>query len=201
MNIYTFKSDYPYGANSYVISSEGEYAIIDPAVSPEKVFKKLDIEASSFRYVILTHAHFDHTLYIDEWQEETGLPISVSSPDERMLRDSYLNCYEIFFGRKQVFLGETRVLCDGELLPLGESALKIHFVPGHTPGSILIEEGSVIFAGDTVFANQSYGRCDLPGGDFQKLKESIARIHLFAPDTDVYPGHGEKTKVKEIIRF
>ena len=43
MNIYTFKSDYPYGANSYVISSEGEYAIIDPAVSPEKVFKKLDI--------------------------------------------------------------------------------------------------------------------------------------------------------------
>ena len=201
MDIYTFKSDYPYGANTYVVSSNGEYAVIDPAVSSENVMLSLGIRSSDFRYVILTHAHFDHTRYIDDWQKKTNLPISVSAPDEKMLRDSYLNCYELFFGTKQAFFGEVSILNDGDTLKLGSSELKIHFVPGHTPGSILIEEGNVLFAGDTVFANQSYGRCDLPDGDFAKLKESIAKIHLFAPNTEIYPGHGMKTKVSEIIRF
>ena len=201
MNIYTFKSDYAYGANTYVISAGGEYAIIDPAVSTEKVMKNLGVSLSDFRYVILTHAHFDHTLCIDEWYEKTKLPISVSAHDAIMLKDSYLNCYELFFGIKRAFYGEVVTLNNGDELTLGNTALKIHFVPGHTPGSILIEEGNSLFVGDTVFAHQSYGRCDLPGGDFEKLKESIARIHLFPADMEIYPGHGEKTSVSKIIRF
>ncbi len=201
MDIYTFKSDYPYGANTYVISKDNEYAIIDPAVSCEKVLKTLGASIADFRYVILTHAHFDHTLFIDEWQMATKLPVTVSYDDAPMLRDSYLNCYELFFGQTRAFFGEIATVNDGDLLPLGDTSLKIHSVPGHTPGSILIEFENILFVGDTVFAGQAYGRCDLPGGDFEKLKKSTARIHLFAPDTEIYPGHGEKTKVSKIIRF
>ncbi len=201
MDIYVFKSAYPYGANTYVISRKNEYAIIDPAVSCDKVLKTLDVSFADFRYIILTHAHFDHTLFIDEWQEATGLPVTVSIDDAPMLRDSYLNCYELFFGQTRAFFGEIATVNDGDLLPIGDTALKIHSAPGHTPGSILIETGNSLFVGDTVFAGQAYGRCDLPGGDFEKLKKSIARIHLFPKSMEIYPGHGEKTEISKIIRF
>jgi len=201
MDILNFTSHYPFGANTYVISSEGEYAIIDPAASVQKVLSELGISARDFRYIILTHAHFDHILCVDEWHSATGLPVSVASADEAMLSDPHLNCYELFFGIKRGYYDETNVLNDGDELKLGSTVLKIHTVPGHTPGSILIEESKNLFVGDTVFANHGYGRCDLPGGDFEKLKESVAKIHKFAPDTTVFPGHGEKTEISKIIRF
>ncbi len=201
MDIYTFKSDHPYGANTYVISDSGEYAIIDPAASVKKILTSLDATIKDFRYIILTHAHFDHILCIDEWQQKTGIPVTVSSLDAPMLRDSHLNCYEFFFGEKRGYFGDISLVNDGDTLPLGKTFLKIHPAPGHTPGSILIEEGKSLFVGDTVFAGQAYGRCDLPGGDFEKLRVSIEKIHLFPPDTEVYPGHGEKTKISKVIRF
>jgi glyoxylase-like metal-dependent hydrolase (beta-lactamase superfamily II) len=201
MEIYTFKSEYPYGSNTYVLSSNGEYAIIDPSASVDNVLTMLGTTAAAFRYVILTHAHFDHILFIDEWQKATKLSVTVSAQDAEMLRDPYLNCYQLFFGKNIAFYGEVTTVSDGNELVLGNTTLKIHSAPGHTAGSILIEEGNSLFVGDTVFAGQSYGRCDLPSGNFEKLKKSIEKIHLFDQDINIYPGHGEKTKVSEIIRF
>ena len=201
MDILNFKSEYPFGANTYVISSNGEYAVIDPAASPKGVFASLGVDAKDFRYIILTHAHFDHTLFIDEWQKETGLSITVSVDDAEMLRDPYLNCYQVFFGKNRAFFGEVTTVADKDVLPFGDIELKIHTVPGHTKGSILIEAGNNLFVGDTVFANYGYGRCDLPGGNFEELKKSVERIHLFDPKTEVYPGHGDKTIISKIIRF
>ncbi len=201
MDIFKFKSEYPFGANTYVISSDGEYAVIDPACTPKAVFNSLGISSKDFRYIILTHAHFDHTLFIDEWQNETKLSVTVSREDADMLRDPYLNCYQVFFGKNRAFFGEVSTVNDADTLPLGNTTLTIHAAPGHTPGSILIEEGNNLFVGDTVFANFGYGRCDLPGGDFEKLKKSVERMHLFNSETEVYPGHGEKTRISNIIRF
>ena len=201
MEVYIFNSEYPFGANTYVISSDGEYAVIDPAAAPETVFSSLNVSPADFRYVILTHAHFDHTLFIDQWQNATSLPVTVSYADAPMLKDSYLSCYELFLGSKRTFSGEISELSDGDLLPLGDIMLKIHSTPGHTPGSIVIDAGDALFVGDTVFAGGGYGRCDLPGGDFQELKKSIKKISLFDPDTVIYSGHGEKTRVSKIIRF
>lgn len=201
MDIFKFNSEYPFAANTYVLSSAGEYALIDPAASPLGILKALNISIKDFRHIIITHAHFDHILFIDEWQRETGLPITVSFDDAMMLRDPYLNCYQLFFGKNRAFYGEVFKVTDGDILSFGDTTLKIHSAPGHTPGSILIEEGKNLFVGDTVFENYGYGRCDLPGGDFEKLKKSIEKIHLFDNETEIYPGHGEKTTVSKIIRF
>ena len=201
MDILTFYSEYPFGANTYVISSGGEYAIIDPSLSCEKILSSLGVTLDKFRYIILTHAHFDHMLFINEWQSATGLPVTVSEEDVKMLRDASLNCYKLFLGKNQAYFGEVSTVNDGCVLSLGNTTLKIHKAPGHTPGSILIEEGNSLFVGDTVFADNGYGRCDLPGGNFEELKKSIRKIHLFDSNTVIYPGHGPKTKVLKIIRF
>ena len=102
---------------------------------------------------------------------------------------------------KRGYFGITSCVKDKDELSLGNTSLKIHKSPGHTPGSIIIEEGNTLFVGDTVFANNGYGRCDLPGGNFEELKKSIKRISLFDSNTEIYPGHGEKTTVSKIIRF
>jgi glyoxylase-like metal-dependent hydrolase (beta-lactamase superfamily II) len=53
----------------------------------------------------------------------------------------------------------------------------------------------MMFAGDLVFAG-SIGRTDLPGGDDDAMRASLARVVLGCPDhTVVLPGHGPRTTV------
>ena len=55
----------------------------------------------------------------------------------------------------------------------------------------------MVFSGDTLFAG-GIGRTDFPGGDFGQLLESIRdRLFDLAPETVVYPGHGEASTIGE----
>ncbi|WP_243671641.1 hypothetical protein [Vulcanisaeta sp. JCM 16161] len=51
--------------------------------------------------------------------------------------------------------------------------------------------------GDTLFAG-SVGRTDLPGGDVDRLRDSVCRLYRELPDDFIiYPGHGPYTTVGE----
>jgi hydroxyacylglutathione hydrolase len=53
----------------------------------------------------------------------------------------------------------------------------------------------VLFSGDLLFAG-SIGRTDLPGGDYQTILDSLARVCLPLPDeTIVLSGHGPQTTI------
>jgi hydroxyacylglutathione hydrolase len=55
--------------------------------------------------------------------------------------------------------------------------------------------GDVLFSGDLLFAG-SIGRTDLPGGDYQTILRSLARVCLTLPDeTLVLSGHGPQTTI------
>nr|WP_245985056.1 MBL fold metallo-hydrolase [Biomaibacter acetigenes] len=84
-----------------------------------------------------------------------------------------------------------------EKLSLGDLTLEVIHTPGHTPGSISIKVGNIIFTGDTLFAG-SIGRSDFPGGSFEQLMESI-KNKLLIQDDDVIicPGHGIKSTIKQ----
>jgi glyoxylase-like metal-dependent hydrolase (beta-lactamase superfamily II) len=69
--------------------------------------------------------------------------------------------------------------------------------PGHTPGSVsfYFEKELLLVSGDTLFQG-SVGRTDLPGGDFNQLKESIQKkIYSLDGQTIVIPGHGPNTSI------
>jgi glyoxylase-like metal-dependent hydrolase (beta-lactamase superfamily II) len=75
--------------------------------------------------------------------------------------------------------------------------MEILHLPGHTPGGagFYFPADSVLFAGDTLFAD-SVGRTDLPGGDWDQLKNSIRQKIFTLPDeVKVYCGHGPATTV------
>jgi glyoxylase-like metal-dependent hydrolase (beta-lactamase superfamily II) len=86
---------------------------------------------------------------------------------------------------------------EGEKIAFGNTELEVRHVPGHSPGSIALycEKENFIIVGDVLFAG-SIGRTDLPGGDYDTLIASINdKIFALPDETQVHPGHGEKTTV------
>ena len=81
---------------------------------------------------------------------------------------------------------------------LGES-IEVRHVPGHCPGNVLfyLEDQAACFSGDVIFAG-SIGRVDLPGGNFSIIEQSIRnRVYTLPDETEIFPGHGPVTSVRE----
>ena len=60
------------------------------------------------------------------------------------------------------------------------------------------EKENIMFTGDFIFKG-SIGRVDLPGGNALEMKDSLKKITKFSLNTILYPGHGDKTTLKEEI--
>ena len=183
---------FSFGANTYLLSSCGECCVIDPATPYRE-----DYLHGKLKYILLTHCHFDHILEIDSWVNATGAEVLISAEDGNGLSDPEINCYGYFMNISKGFSGKYTVLKDGDFINIGSDTLSVLSCPGHTEGSLSFVSEGVAFVGDTVFAGGGYGRCDLPGGDFQKLKQSIKRIINYPSNTVLYCGHGPKTTVGE----
>ena len=82
-----------------------------------------------------------------------------------------------------------------EDLTFGEKQIKILNTSGHTPGCVCYLIDDILFSGDTLFKG-SYGRTDLPGGDFKEISYSLKDV-LFKLDDNikVYPGHADMTTI------
>lgn len=70
--------------------------------------------------------------------------------------------------------------------------------PGHTMDSITIyfRKEKVMFTGDFLFKG-TIGRCDLAGGNYKLMKQSIDKISQYDNDIKIYPGHGPSTTLGE----
>lgn len=191
-----------YASNCYLVTDEGgaHAAVIDPSLPPERV---LTGQPDSLRveYIILTHAHFDHMLALDEWRTVTGAPLLVHAHDAAALSDPRLSCYRSFLGQDKTFAPADRLLSGGEVLALGKESLTVIETPGHTRGSICLDSGAILFTGDTVFSDGSFGRYDLPGGDGDRLIMSLSDLLMLRGERRLLAGHGDEGLVSEVKKF
>lgn len=195
INIQLAPQIHQFQCNTYVISSSGESAIIDPSV-PYECFKAL----GKVKYILLTHAHFDHILNIDDWVNAAGAEVIIGNDELCALTDSHRNCYQFFNRTDKGYFGPATPVFDGATLPLGDTEIKVINCPGHTAGCVAyICEGNA-FVGDTAFKGGGYGRSDLPSGNPVLLRESIEKIMKLPDNTILYPGHGDSTTVEEYKR-
>lgn len=192
LNIQLLNSPHPFAANSYLLSSDGEFAVVDPTTP----FDEGLIDDGKLRYILLTHAHFDHILDVDSWANAGGQVI-ILEDERKALKDPMRNCFKLYNGTDNGYFGEAKGLRDGDSLPLGQKTIKIIACPGHTIGSAAYLVENHAFVGDTVFAGGGYGRFDLPSGNFTLLRESIKRLASLPEAVIFYPGHGETTTVKQ----
>ncbi|MBR2343547.1 MAG: MBL fold metallo-hydrolase [Clostridia bacterium] len=198
--IYTFTPAGYFGANTYVIECGSEYAVVDPAVGYREVLKSLPECEGKIKYILLTHAHFDHILKIDEWVG-ASTEVYIGERDREALADPYRNCYLGFFGTNEGYFGKVLGVKNADEIPLGNSVIRVIECPGHTPGGVGYVIGSDLIIGDTLFAEGGYGRCDLPGGDMHALADTLGILFSFTEDYTLYPGHGAITTLKETKKY
>ena len=142
--------------------------------------------------IIHTHAHLDHILASGEIKKATGAPIYLHKGDQFLWDMVEEQC--IRFGVPKVTLPDPDHHIQDDQAFDCCGAVALH-TPGHTPGSVSFwfEEYKTLIAGDTLFRG-SIGRTDLPGGNFEQIKQSIGqRIYSLDNDAVVITGHGPST--------
>ena len=89
---------------------------------------------------------------------------------------------------------------EGDVIRLGDHEIQVLHTPGHSPGSVTLKVGDVLFCGDTLFAG-SCGRTDFPGGSMKQMMASLARLAALPGDYRVLPGHMEPSTLDRERRF
>lgn len=186
----------PLGSNMYVVTSETGYLIVDPSVSPSEPALKTklgDDFTKKIRGILLTHAHFDHSFYLDDWANVVSCPYFMSDDDKEILKTPNLNCSSDMFKPLSI---KTETTDPGDSFTIDGLNISVIRTPGHTPGSVcfLFEEQKVMFTGDTLFAG-SCGRSDLPRGNGKVLMDSLRKLKTLDDDIVIYPGHGYYSKI------
>lgn len=183
--------------NCYVIGdgTTREGAVIDPGGDPDPILAAIDAEGLTIRYILNTHAHFDHMAANEALCAATGAPLGLHPADSALLA---LGGGGKWFGFTSISSPDpTLELYDGQVLRLGELQMTVLHTPGHSPGHVAfyLPDEAALFSGDALF-QRSIGRTDLPGGDPATLLDSIHDKLLTLPDeTMVYPGHGPATTI------
>ncbi|BDQ12332.1 MBL fold metallo-hydrolase [Sediminibacterium sp. TEGAF015] len=198
VKVFTFS---PIQENTYVLYNEDQKAIIiDPGcyfpAEQEQLFQFIQTNKLEVVKLLNTHCHLDH-VFGNKWVYETfKTPLHIHPEEEAMLKMAPLS------GEKwglpfENYKGPLQFLHPGDTVLLGNDALKVIFAPGHSPASICFycESEAFLIGGDVLF-RESIGRTDLPGGNHERLLQSIRENLFTLPDeVKVYPGHGLTTTI------
>ncbi len=181
--------------NCYLVYDEKthEGAIVDPGDSADRLLAEIEKEAIQLKYILLTHAHFDHILAVGAIKRATGALVVVSREDEYLFDAntalSAFGAYGHQLMRRFDFPGADIWAEEGTEVTFGGMTAKYFTTPGHTPGScVILLDDKVLFTGDTLF-RQSCGRIDLPGGDWSAMLQSLKKLYEMPGDYQVLPGH------------
>ena len=170
----------PLYTNTFLIVTDAGHGIlVDAAAAPRTYLDALQRENSVLTHILLTHGHYDHVGAVAALREQTGCKVYMDPADAA--------------GSQMLPL--SRGLVDenwpeGDELTIDELTFRVYHTPGHTPGSVCLQCGGLLFSGDTLFAG-SCGRTDLPGGSMAQMQKSLSMLAALplADETQVLPGH------------
>ena len=184
----------PLDNNTYLLteSESGDTAVIDVGFEAPVVIELLRRLGITPRYLLNTHAHYDHVCGMREVQDAVGGEYWLHPADRPLLE--HLGEQGAAFGFPETEAPrDVHDLADGQRIPLGGETPEVIHTPGHSPGGVVFRWHDELWVGDTLFAG-SIGRTDLPGGSFDELERSIrTRLYPLGDALRVHPGHGPAT--------
>ena len=182
----------PVQTNCYFVTNikTKEMIIIDPGACANQLAKKVDESGAKPVAILLTHGHFDHATDAKPLADRYGIKIYIHEADKATLDDPQLNV-SYMMGQSKTFYADVFLKDKQELDIAGFHIVVLH-TPGHTPGSVCLQSGDVLYTGDTLF-RMSRGRTDFPGGSDAQMLESFRKLKALDGDFRVLPGHNEES--------
>ena len=172
----------PLYTNTFLITTDAGHGIlIDAAAAPETYLDALKAENATLTHILLTHGHYDHVGAVAEIAAETDCKVFISAAD--------LSLPPMITNGKLYYTDTYPA--SGSVAAAGLT-FRVIPTPGHTPGSVCLVCGDVMFSGDTLFCG-SCGRTDLPGGNSRDILASLKTLAALPGNYRVCPGHGSST--------
>jgi hydroxyacylglutathione hydrolase len=183
-------------ANCYIVGGEagGEGMVIDPGGNAEEIHRAIRDSGLDIRIILLTHGHSDHIAALRDIQDRTGAEVGIHAEDADFLEGygSFSSQFGISYRTPHP---PDRLLREGDSIDIGDIKFIVIHTPGHTPGSICLFGGDIVFTGDTLF-RRGIGTTLMPGSSRPQLIDSIKTRLMALPDnTIIYPGHGRETTI------
>ncbi|WP_374414746.1 MBL fold metallo-hydrolase [Novosphingobium colocasiae] len=199
---------------SYVVHDPATLhaAIIDPVldftprnartstVSADRLLAYVSEQGLSLQWLLETHAHADHLSAAHYLRGKTGAPIVIGAQIVQV-QSTFAALFEADDVRADGSQFD-RLVSEGDVLPLGDSAIHVLHTPGHTPACVTYLIGDAAFVGDTLFM-PDYGtaRTDFPGGSAADLYRSIRTILALPEATRIFVGHDYLPESRQDFRW
>jgi len=199
----------------YIIGEPGsdDLSMIDVGLTGKGGYKvgsvkKMGIDPSSIKRVIMTHTHLDHIGCFNEVKQQIpGVELWVHTAEGELLekgQDEAVYGMREFKGMCQMQYGlkagaftfkVDRMLEGGETLNIGNMSWEVIHIPGHSMGGIALYNRPLkaLIPGDVVYADYAIGRFDLYGASGAQLKASLYRLAELEVDI-LLPGHNRIVK-------
>lgn len=155
---------------SYIVADDAskETAVVDPSFNSDAIIPILKDHNLSVKYVINTHGHADHT---------AGNEVIKSLFKAKVI------------AHKLARIDKDIAVVDGDILKLGQLAIRVIHTPGHSTDSICLLAENKLLTGDTLFVGEC-GRTDSQGGSPKDMYFSLFhKLMRLDGKIEVYPGH------------
>jgi len=196
---------------SYLIDAgPSGLVIVDPGLADnvESILKNVEalgFSRKSIKWVINTHAHFDHSM-ADAAFQRLGAKILVGRADVAAVEKGTLVTAKYALSPGQIAAYPTLTVDwpvdDGEQIVLGDKTFVAISTPGHTPGStcflLTIDRQNILFGGDTILFDYRLGAQGTPFSDNAAYLASLRKVANFDAEPTLQrvrwdillPGHG-----------
>lgn len=175
--------------NIWIVGDGAEVIVIDAAHDAKAIERA--VAGRRVVAVVCTHGHNDHITVAPQLGTDLDAPVLLNPADTMLWEMTH---------------GDTAFspLRDGQVLSAGGIELRVIATPGHSPGSTCLyaPQLGALFSGDTLFQGGP-GATGRSFSDFSTILASIKeKLGVLPPETVVYTGHGDSTRVgDEIVHY
>jgi metallo-beta-lactamase class B len=213
-NIYYVGTD---GIAVYIVKTSQGLILMDTALPQstgmiKENIAKLGFKLGDIKYILNSHAHFDHTGGFAEIKKETGAQLVAGERDRPLLEGGYYPGDEKNTDLAFPSVTVDRAVKEGDKITLGDTTLTAHAMPGHSPGctswEMTVKDGNedhdvLFFCSGTVALNRLVGQPTYPGiaddyrSTFAKAKAMTKVDVLLGPHPEVYGMQAKRAQMRD----